>query len=50
MKDKLEAITAICERIAEQEKVADNFCDLVLEREAYAQMDYGNGIAIPHPN
>lgn len=50
VKDKLEAITAICERIAEQEKVADNFCDLVLEREAYAQMDYGNGIAIPHPN
>ncbi len=49
-KDKLEAIAAICKRIAQQEQVDHDFYDLVLEREAYTQMDYGNGIAIPHPN
>ena len=33
-----------------QEQVDDDFCELVLEREKYAQMKYGNKIAIPHPN
>ena len=50
VKDKWEAIEVLCDRIIAQEEVDPDFHDLVLEREAYAQMDYGNGIAIPHPN
>lgn len=49
-KDKWEAIAFLCDLIACQEEVDSDFHDLVLERESFAQMDYGNEIAIPHPN
>lgn len=47
---KEEILEEICRLISEQEAVDENFFDLVLEREAYIQMDYGNLIAMPHPN
>ena len=47
---KEDILALICDRIKDQEEVADNFYELVLERESFAQMDYGNLIAIPHPN
>lgn len=47
---KEEILSYICDIIACQETVDCNFYDLVLEREAYVQMDYGNYIALPHPN
>ncbi len=47
---KDEILETICSIIMEQEQVDDDFYELVLERESFAQMDYGNGIAIPHPN
>lgn len=50
LNSKDDALEYICQIIAEQEEVDDNFYNLVLEREAYIQMDYGCNIAIPHPN
>lgn len=47
---KEEVLEYLCERIAAQEEVDEDFFDQVLEREAYIQMDYGNLVAIPHPN
>lgn len=47
---KEEILKTMCELIARQESVDSNFYDLVLEREAYAQMEYGNQITMPHPN
>lgn len=47
---KEEVLEYICRRIKRQEQVDDNFYDLVIERESFAQMDYGNYISIPHPN
>lgn len=47
---KEEILAYLCGIIRRQEQVDDDFYELVLEREAYAQMDYGNYIAIPHPN
>lgn len=47
---KEEVLEALCRVIAKQEEVDDDFYELVLEREAYVQMDYGNQIVIPHPN
>lgn len=49
-KTKEAVLEALCKVIQTQEEVDDNFYDLVIERESYAQMDYGNLIAIPHPN
>ena len=49
-RNKTEVLEFLCEKIKEQEVVDDDFLDMVLEREAYIQMDYGNMIAIPHPN
>lgn len=49
-KNKDEILKEICEHIMENEEVDDNFYELVLERENYAQMKYGNKITIPHPN
>ncbi len=43
-------LEALCDVIVRQEQVDADFYDLVLEREAYIQMDYGYRIAIPHPN
>lgn len=48
--DKEAIIKYICQIISEQETVDDDFYDMVLERETYVQMDYGNHIALPHPN
>ena len=48
--NKGEVLEQLCTLISCQEKVDDDFYDLVLERETYIQMDYGNLIAIPHPN
>ena len=45
-----EILEYLCRIVRQQEQVDENFYELVLEREAYAQMDYGNYIAIPHPN
>lgn len=47
---KGEVLEKLCDIIMKQERVDDNFYDLVLERESYIQMNYGNLIAIPHPN
>lgn len=47
---KEEVLEYICCVIARQEQVDGDFYDMVLEREAYIQMDYGSDIAIPHPN
>jgi lichenan operon transcriptional antiterminator len=47
---KEEILAYLCGIIRRQEQIDPDFYELVLEREAYAQMDYGNYIAIPHPN
>lgn len=47
---KEDILAYICQIIKEQEQVDEDFYELVLERESFAQMDYGNYIAIPHPN
>ncbi len=47
---KEEILSFICRIVKEQEQVDENFYELLLEREALAQMDYGNYITIPHPN
>lgn len=47
---KAEILRRLCDIIKAQEAVDEDFYELVMERETYAQMDYGNGIAIPHPN
>lgn len=47
---KEEVLEYLCDKIQEQEQVDADFYELVLERETYVQMDYGNMIAIPHPN
>lgn len=47
---KEEVLAYLCGIIARQEEVDEDFYELVLEREEYVQMDYGNHIAIPHPN
>lgn len=47
---KGEVLEYLCALISRQEKVDDDFYEMVLERENYIQMDYGYQIAIPHPN
>lgn len=47
---KDEILKQICDVIKAQEEVDPDFYELVMERETYVQMDYGNGVAIPHPN
>lgn len=47
---KEEILDALCDIIYRQEQVEENFRELVYEREGYVQMDYGNMVAIPHPN
>lgn len=49
-KSKMDVLEFLCGKIQEQEEVDADFLDMVLERESYIQMDYGNMIAIPHPN
>lgn len=50
LETKEDVLEFMCEKIMEQEQVDADFYDMVLERESYIQMDYGNKIAIPHPN
>lgn len=47
---KDEILSSLCQIIASREKVDDDFYDLVLKRESFAQADVGNAIALPHPN
>lgn len=47
---KDDVLEGLCRVIQKREQVDADFYDLVLEREAYIQMDYGSQIAIPHPN
>ena len=47
---KEEVLAGLCLYIAARENVADDFYDLVLEREALLQVDVGSGVALPHPN
>lgn len=47
---KEDVLKYICDVIEKQELVDNDFYDLVLERETYIQMDYGNMITLPHPN
>lgn len=47
---KEEVLEFLCDKIKEQEEVDDDFYDMVLERESFIQTNYGNKIAIPHPN
>ena len=47
---KEEILEFLCKKIEEREQVDPDFYEMVLERESYIQMDYGNLIAIPHPN
>ncbi len=49
-KHKEDILKDLCGVIKKQEKVDGNFYELVLERETFAQMDYGNYITLPHPN
>ena len=49
-KHKEEILKFLCGVIQKQEQVDENFYELVLERETFAQMDYGNYITLPHPN
>jgi len=49
-KTKEDILRLLCSVIQRQEKVDENFYELVIEREFFAQMDYGNYIALPHPN
>lgn len=48
--NKEEILKFLCGVVQKQEKVDENFYELVLERESFAQMDYGNSITLPHPN
>lgn len=49
-KYKEDILKFLCGVIRELEKVDENFYELVLERETFVQMDYGNYITLPHPN
>ena len=46
---KQEVLANIYKVIQSQEKVDDDFLELVMEREQLIQMNYGTQIAIPHP-
>lgn len=47
---KDEVLEFLCDKIKEQEEVDDDFYEMVMERESFIQTNYGNKIAIPHPN
>jgi len=49
-RSKEDILYAICQVISRQEQVDEDFYEMVLEREAFVQMDYGNEITLPHPN
>lgn len=45
-----EAIDKICEHISKYYDLPTNFRELVYEREASARTEFGNSVAMPHPN
>ncbi|MEA5026274.1 MAG: BglG family transcription antiterminator [Erysipelotrichaceae bacterium] len=47
---KESVIAQMVDRIKEVRKIPDNFYELVLERERLAVTEFGNLVAIPHPN
>lgn len=47
---KDEVLEFLCNEIEKKEKVDDDFYEMVLERESFIQTNYGNKIAMPHPN
>lgn len=48
-KTKEEVIRYMCDKIALEREIPDNFYEAVLKRENLAETDYGNLIALPHP-
>lgn len=48
--NKEEILSSLCDVIEKQEKVDSDFYEMILERESFVQMDYENGVALPHPN
>lgn len=49
-RDRTSVLKEMCEIIEKQEKVSDDFYEMVLAREEYPHMMYKNQIALPHPN
>lgn len=47
---KEDILKYLCGVIEKQERVDSDFYEMILERESFVQMDYGNAIALPHPN
>lgn len=47
--NRYDILRQMCEKIAAQDKVPDNFYELVIQREELASTDYGNLVAVPHP-
>lgn len=48
--NKDDVLKFMCEKIGERRKVPDSFYNSVIERENLAQTEFGNLVAIPHPN
>lgn len=46
---KEEVIKLMCEHAAKLRDIPEGFCDAVFQREAMGQTDFGNLVAIPHP-
>lgn len=49
-RDKNEAIRLMCGHISKYIKLPENFYELVLKREELARTEFGNNVAMPHPN
>lgn len=47
---RVEVLQNLCGLIASRERVGDDFTSLVFQREEYAQMHLGSGVALPHPS
>lgn len=48
--NKQEVITAMVDQIQSKKEIPDDFLDAVFEREQMAVTEFGNMVAIPHPN
>ncbi|MGL5435322.1 MAG: BglG family transcription antiterminator [Lachnospiraceae bacterium] len=47
---KEEVLHFMCDQIRQYKEIPDDFYDLVMERERLARTEFGNYVAIPHPN
>lgn len=47
---RVEVLQNLCGLITSRERVSDSFTSLVFQREEYAQMHLGSGVALPHPS